>query len=152
MLRQKIISQIAISPRTFYKITSIALSLISAAFGVISYFNFGSIPLTSICISVTILGLTSFAMMCIVSLESATFNKIIISLTLAFISLNTILILLGNTNISTYFLLNAIIYLALTLIYSDLYPRIRGAFNWINGLVFACFLAILIIKVIETNK
>ena len=80
------------------------------------------------------------------------FNRLIITLAIAFGLLNALLAFLGQADISVYFIVNAIAYLIITLLYVYLNPRARGALNAVSGVVFAGFLVIVTLKVIEILK
>lgn len=80
------------------------------------------------------------------------YNKLIISLALAFGLVNVTLAFLGQKDIAVYFIVDAIAYLIITLLYTFLNPRSRGALNGLSGVIFAGFLVILTLKVIEILK
>jgi len=80
------------------------------------------------------------------------FNRLIITLAIAFAVINGLLAFLGQTDISVYFIVNAIAYLIITLLYVYLNPRARGSLNAVSGVVFAGFLVIVTLKVIEILK
>ena len=76
------------------------------------------------------------------------FNNLLITLAIAFAVLNGILAFLGQNDIAVYFIVNAIAYLIITLLYVYLNPRARGALNSVSAVVFAGFLVIVALKVI----
>ena len=80
------------------------------------------------------------------------FNRLIISLVIAFGILNAMMAFMGQKDISVYFIVDAIAFLIITLLYSYLNPRARGALNAVSGIVFAGFLVIVALKVIEILK
>ena len=80
------------------------------------------------------------------------FNRLIITLAIAFAVINGLLGFLGQTDISVYFIVNAIAYLIITLLYVYINPRSRGALNGVSGVIFAGFLVIVTLKVIEILK
>jgi hypothetical protein len=80
------------------------------------------------------------------------FNRLIISLVITFGVLNTIFAFLGQKDVSVYFIVDAIALLLITLLYSYLNPRARGALNAVSGVIFVGFLAIVIFKVIHILK
>ena len=80
------------------------------------------------------------------------FNRLILSLVIAFGVLNTVMAFLGQKDISVYFIVDAIAFLVITLLYTYLNPRARGALNAVSEVVFAGFLAIVVLKVIEILK
>jgi len=57
------------------------------------------------------------------------FNRLIITLAIAFAVINGLLGFRGQTDISVYFIVNAIAYLIITLLYVYINPRSRGALN-----------------------
>ena len=59
---------------------------------------------------------------------------------------------LGQSDISVYFIVDAITFLVITLLYTYLNPRARGALNAVSAVVFAGFLMIVVLKVIEILK
>ena len=80
------------------------------------------------------------------------FNNLIISLAIVFGVVNTLLALFGQTDISVYFIVNAIAYLIISLLYVYLNPRARGGLNGVTAVIFAGFLVIVTLKVIEILK
>jgi hypothetical protein len=77
------------------------------------------------------------------------FNRLIISLAIAFALLNAILAFAGQKDISVYFIVDAIAYLVITLLYVYLNPRARGALNAVSAVIFAGFMVIVTLKVVE---
>jgi hypothetical protein len=80
------------------------------------------------------------------------FNRLLISLAVAFGLLNALLAFLGQDDISVYFIIDAIAYLVITMLYVYLNPRARGALNAVSAIVFAGFMVIVTMKVIEILK
>ena len=80
------------------------------------------------------------------------FNRLIISLVIAFAVLTGVMAFLGQRDISVYFIVDAIAFLVITLLYTYLNPRARGALNAVSMVVFAGFLLIVVLKVIEILK
>ena len=80
------------------------------------------------------------------------FNRLVISLAITFSVLNTALAFLGQKDISVYFILDALAFLVITLLYTYLNPRAKGGLNAVSGIVFAGFLVIVVLKVIEILK
>ena len=66
--------------------------------------------------------------------------------------MNGILALLGQADIAVYFIINAIAFLIITLLYVYLNPRARGALNGVSAIIFAGFMVIVVMKVIEILK
>jgi uncharacterized membrane protein YgdD (TMEM256/DUF423 family) len=60
--------------------------------------------------------------------------------------------LLGQNDLSVYYIVDAIAFLIITLLYTYLNPRARGALNAVSSVVFAGFLVIVALKVIEILK
>jgi uncharacterized membrane protein YgdD (TMEM256/DUF423 family) len=58
----------------------------------------------------------------------------------------------GQTDLSVYFIVDAIVFLVITLLYVYLNPRTRGALNAVSAIVFAGFLVVVVLKVIEILK
>ena len=80
------------------------------------------------------------------------FNRLVIFLVIAFSISDVTLAVLGQNDISVYFIVNAMAYLVITLLYVHLNPRARGGLDALSGVIFAGFLAIVTIKVIEVLK
>lgn len=80
------------------------------------------------------------------------FNRLIISLVIAFGVANTVMGFTGQTDLSVYYIVDAIVFLVITLLYVYLNPRTRGALNAVSAIVFAGFLVVVILKVIEILK
>ncbi len=78
-----------------------------------------------------------------------TYNKLIFALLIAFFLIDIILAILGQNDLSVYFIANAIAYLIITLIFVFVNPRGRAALNALSGVIFAGFLVIVVMKVIE---
>ena len=80
------------------------------------------------------------------------FNRLIISLVIAFGVANTVMGFTGQTDLSVYYIVDAIVFLVITLLYVYLNPRPRGALNAVSAIVFAGFLVVVVLKVIEILK
>ena len=80
------------------------------------------------------------------------YNKLIISLIVAFSLINIILAFTGQNDIAVYFIGSALAYLIITLLYTYLNPRARTGLNSLSWVVFAGFLVIVAIKVVEVLK
>ena len=80
------------------------------------------------------------------------FNRLVITLAIAFGVLNTVMAFMGQKDISVYFIVDAIAFLIITLLYTYLNPRAKGGLNAVSGVVFAGFLVIVALKVIEILK
>ena len=57
--------------------------------------------------------------------------------------------LFGQDDLVTYFAINVIAYLVITLLYAYLNPRARRALSTVGAVVFAGFMVIVAIKVLE---
>ena len=76
------------------------------------------------------------------------YNTYIVSLVIASGAVNTLLALVGQKDFGIYFIINALTYLAITLLYAYLNPRARMALNTIGVVLFAGFLVIVSLKVL----
>ena len=77
------------------------------------------------------------------------YNKYIIYLALTSCLINALLAFFGQDNIEIYFAINILVYLIITLLYVYLNPRAKKALNSIGIVLFAGFMVIVSIKVIE---
>ncbi len=77
------------------------------------------------------------------------YNKYIVSLALAAGLVNTSLAAFGQNDLSVYFTVNIIAYLVITLLYVYLNPRARRALNTISVVLFAGFMVIVVLNVVE---
>jgi hypothetical protein len=77
------------------------------------------------------------------------YNKYIVSLVLASGLINTLLAFLGQNDLVSYFVVNIIAYLAITLLYAYLNPGARRALNTIGIVLFGGFMLIVIFRVME---
>ncbi len=77
------------------------------------------------------------------------YNKYVVSLVLASGLINTLLAFFGQNDLTIYFTVNIIAYLAITLLYVYLNPRARRALNTVSAALFAGFMVIVVLKVIE---
>lgn len=77
------------------------------------------------------------------------YNSYIFSLVLATSIINTFLAFLGQKDIQVYFVINIITYLVITLLFVYLNPRARKALNAIGAVLFAGFMVIVSLKVID---
>ena len=77
------------------------------------------------------------------------YNKYIVSLVLASCLINTLLAFYGQNDLVIYFVVNVIAYLAITLLYTYLNPRARRALNTIGIVLFAGFMVIIALEVME---
>ena len=77
------------------------------------------------------------------------YNKYVVSLALAACLINTLLAFFGQNDLGIYITINIIAYLVITLLYAYLNPRARKALNTIGIVLFAGFMVIVSLKVIE---
>lgn len=77
------------------------------------------------------------------------YNNYIISLALAAGIVNTLLAVFGQADLSVYFIVNVIAYLAITLIYVYLNPRAKRALNTIAAVFFTGFVVVVALKAVE---
>ena len=77
------------------------------------------------------------------------YNKYIVSLTLVAGLINISLAFLGQNDFGIYFTVNVIAYLVITLLYAYLNPRARKALNSVGVVLFAGFMVITVLKVME---
>jgi len=76
-------------------------------------------------------------------------NRLLTTLAITFGLINTLLGLLGQKDIAVYFIFNAIVYLTVTVLYVYLNPKARRSLNAVSAIIFAGFLLIVAIKVME---
>ena len=77
------------------------------------------------------------------------YNRYIVSLALAAGLANTLLAVLGRDDLSIYFTINTIVYLVITLLYVYFNPRARRALNTIGVVLFAGFMVIVLLSVMD---
>ena len=77
------------------------------------------------------------------------YNKYIVSLALATGLVNTLLAFLGQDDLGVYFTINTIVYLVITLLYVYFNPRARRALNTISVVLFAGFMVVVVLNVME---
>ncbi len=77
------------------------------------------------------------------------YNKYIVSLALAAGLVNTVLAFLGQDDLGVYFTINIIAYLVITLLYVYLNPRAKRVLNTIGLVLFAGFMVIVVLNVME---
>ena len=77
------------------------------------------------------------------------YNKYVVSLVLASGLINTLLASFDQNDLSIYFTANIIAYLVITLLYVYLNPRARKALNTVSAVLFAGFMMIVVLKVME---
>ena len=77
------------------------------------------------------------------------YNKYIVSLVLASGLINTLLAFLGQNDLGIYFVINVLAYLLIALLYAYLNPGARRALNTIGAVLFAGFMVVVSLRVIE---
>jgi hypothetical protein len=77
------------------------------------------------------------------------YNRLVLTIALVFGVINVFLAFLKQNNIEIYFIANTIAFLIVTLLYTYFNPRARSALNNLSLVIFAGFLVIVAIKVIE---
>ena len=77
------------------------------------------------------------------------YNRYIISLVLTSCVINTALAFFRQNDLTLYFILNIIAFLAITLFYVYLNPRARRALNTIGVVFFAGFMVVVVLKITE---
>jgi hypothetical protein len=80
------------------------------------------------------------------------FNRLIISLAITLSLLNVLLDYFKQTDISIYFIVNAIAYLVIVVLYVYLNPRTRSVLNTVSAIILGCFMVIVTLKVVEILK
>ncbi|MFC1948723.1 hypothetical protein ACFLW0_00905 [Chloroflexota bacterium] len=77
------------------------------------------------------------------------YNKYVITIALVSGIINSLLALLGQSDLGIYFIINVLAYLVITLLYVHFNPRARMALNSIGVILFGGFAVIVIIKAME---
>lgn len=77
------------------------------------------------------------------------YNKYVVSLVLISGLINALLAFFNQQSLEIYFVVNTIAYLLITLLYAYLNPRARRALNTVAAVVFAGFMVIVSLKVME---
>lgn len=77
------------------------------------------------------------------------YNKLILTIALVLGLIDVCLAAAGQDNIEIYFVANAIAFLVITLLYTYFNPRARSALNTVSAVIFAGFLVIVVIKVMD---
>jgi uncharacterized membrane protein YgdD (TMEM256/DUF423 family) len=77
------------------------------------------------------------------------FNRYIISLAIAFGVVNSLLAVFGQTSVAVYLIVNAIVYLIISLLYVYLNPRARRILAAMGMVLFGGFLVFVAMRVIE---
>lgn len=77
------------------------------------------------------------------------YNKYVISLVLISSLINTLLAFFNQNDLKIYFIINIIAYLLITLLYVYLNPRAKRALNTVGAVLFAGFMVIVALEVME---
>jgi hypothetical protein len=77
------------------------------------------------------------------------YNNFILTLAVVSAIVNSFLAFLNNTDIFTYFMVNTIVYLVITLLYVQFNPRARMALNSITVMLFGGFILVVALKLVE---
>ena len=77
------------------------------------------------------------------------YNRYVVSLAITACAINTVLAFLGEDDIGVYFVVNAIAYLIITLLYAHLNPRAKRALNPVGAVLFGGFIVIAALKAVE---
>ncbi|MBN1188897.1 MAG: hypothetical protein JXA46_04020 [Dehalococcoidales bacterium] len=80
------------------------------------------------------------------------YNKLIFTLAAVFGCITVLLTCLGQKDLAVYFIAYAIAYLVITLLYVYLNRKARAALNALSAVIFAGFLFIVAVKVMEILK
>ncbi|MDP2730359.1 MAG: hypothetical protein Q8O55_07745 [Dehalococcoidales bacterium] len=132
-----------------YRISGILLIPAGAAIGLVSYLYLGSVLLEAAGLSLSIIGLTAAILAGGRAGSLSTADKIIFSLFLALSALNVLFAFFGQTDISAYFVVNFLAFLSITPAYIDISPGQKAGLNITGTVMFAVFLAILAIKLLQ---
>jgi TRAP-type C4-dicarboxylate transport system permease small subunit len=77
------------------------------------------------------------------------YNRYVLWLLLAVSSINILLAFLNTKDLTNYFIIHVIAYLVITLLFTYLNPRARRALNTISAALFAGFMIVVILKVMD---
>ncbi|MDD5288569.1 MAG: hypothetical protein PHY28_05600 [Dehalococcoidales bacterium] len=77
------------------------------------------------------------------------FNQYILFLVLSACLVNAVLAFTGQDDLAIYFTVNTIVYLTITILHAYFNPRARKSLGAVSLVLFAGFLMVVIIKVIE---
>ncbi len=77
------------------------------------------------------------------------YNKYVVSLVLTSCLINALLAFFNQDDLEIYFIINIVAYLLITLLYVYLNPRARRALNTVGAVLFAGFMVIVVLKVME---
>ncbi len=77
------------------------------------------------------------------------YNRYLLFLVIVSCAINIFLAFLGQTDLEVFFILNVLVFLIITLLFAYLNPRARRALNSIGVVLFAGFMVIVVMKVID---
>jgi hypothetical protein len=77
------------------------------------------------------------------------YNNFIITLAVASAIVNSFLAFLNIRDITTYFMINTVVYLVVTLLYVQFNTRARMALNSITAMLFGGFILVVVLKLVE---
>jgi hypothetical protein len=77
------------------------------------------------------------------------YNRYILFLVIVSCAINIFLAFLGQNDLEIFFILNILVFLIITLLFAYLNPRARRALNSIGVVLFAGFMVIVAMKVID---
>jgi hypothetical protein len=77
------------------------------------------------------------------------YNNFILTLAIASAIVNSVLAILNDRDIISYFIVNTIVFLIVTLLYVQFNPRARMALNSITFMLSGGFILVVAIKVVE---
>lgn len=77
------------------------------------------------------------------------YNRYILFLVIVSCAVNIFLAFLGQNDLEVFFILNVLVFLIITLLFAYLNPRARRALNSIGVVLFAGFMVIVVMKVID---
>lgn len=77
------------------------------------------------------------------------YNRYLFFLVVVSCAINIFLAFLGQTDLEVFFILNVLVFLIITLLFAYLNPRARRALNSIGVVLFAGFMVIVVMKVID---
>ncbi len=141
-----------------FRLLGIVLIIAGCCLAATAYFITGSVPLTGLGLVVVILGLA-----CVVldsksqtSSDVSQLNRLkylfLISLAVVLGIANVLLAVLGQNDLSVYFITDSIIYLIITLACINLDTRSKVALNHLGTLLFVVFLVVLALKIVQIMK
>ena len=80
------------------------------------------------------------------------YNKLLVSLAVAFGIINILLASFGQVDLVVYFILDAIVYLVIALFYGNLIMRAQKSLNRLGAIIFLGFLFAFVLKMVEITQ